>query len=425
MYRFYLIVYEYFFLPVFELLMRAAASFNPKIKRGIEGRKRMFEKLIIDVHGLDRRKRLIWFHSSSLGEFEQAKPIIEHLHSLGIYNILVTFFSPSGYENSKNYAYADIISYLPFDKTRLIKRFLSFVKPSLIVFMRYDVWPNLLFQLRKKDVPAFLVDATLRDNLVNSFPPVKNFYRTLYNDITRILTVSEKDKEGFVKLGVKKEKVDVAGDTRFDRVYRKSLEASKRNLLDPEIFKDKVVFIMGSSWEADEEVVFPAVSKLLDFDYELVTIVVPHEPTQTHIEGVEKYFAEKQYSTIRFSEMRNYDGQKIIIVDSIGILLSLYYYADIAYVGGSFKQIHNVLEPAVFGVPVLFGPKIETSREAKELVKLGSGIIVENKKAAYKELRKLISDESERKRLGEISAEFVRENVGATDKIVLELHKYI
>jgi 3-deoxy-D-manno-octulosonic-acid transferase len=404
--------------------MNLLALFNAKVKRGIDGRKRMFERLIIDVQDLDKRKKLIWFHSASLGEFEQAKPIIEHLHSLGIYNILVTFFSPSGYENSKNYKYADIITYLPFDKTGLIRKFLLYVKPSLVVFMRYDVWPNLLYQLGRKNVPTLLVDATLRESLINSFFVTKSFYRKLYNDITRILTVTQKDKENFIALGVEKSKIDVAGDTRFDRVYGKSREASKKNLLDKEIFGEKPVFIMGSSWEADEEVVFPAIKKLYDFGYEFVTIVVPHEPTSAHIEGVENYF-RNDYETIRFSEMRNYKSQPVIIVDSIGILLSLYYYSDIAYVGGSFKQIHNVLEPAVFGVPVLFGPKIETSREANDLVKLGSGIIVRDKKEAYKKLRFLLSNEKEREKLGEISAEYVKRNVGATEKIVLELHKFV
>jgi 3-deoxy-D-manno-octulosonic-acid transferase len=290
--------------------------------------------------------------------------------------------------------------------------------------MRYDVWPNLLYQLGRKNVPTLLVDATLRESLINSFFVTKSFYRKLYNDITRILTVTQKDKENFIALGVEKSKIDVAGDTRFDRVYGKSREASKKNLLDKEIFGEKPVFIMGSSWEADEEVVFPAIKKLYDFGYEFVTIVVPHEPTPVHIEGVENYF-RNDYETIRFSEMRNYKSQPVIIVDSIGILLSLYYYSDIAYVGGSFKQIHNVLEPAVFGVPVLFGPKIETSREANDLVKLGSGIIVRDKKEAYKKLRFLLSNEKEREKLGEISAEYVKRNVGATEKIVLELHKFV
>ncbi len=424
MYKVYLIVYEFLLLPLFAGIMKFVSLFNEKAKRGIDGRKKMFEKLLLEVHGLDKRKRLIWFHSSSLGEFEQAKPIIEHLHSLGIYNILVTFFSPSGYENSKNYAYADIISYLPFDKTNLIKRFITYVKPSLVVFMRYDVWPNLLFQLRRKNVPVFLVDATLRDSATNSFFIVRNFYKKLYNDLTRILTVSEKDMENFIRLGVNEKIVDVAGDTRFDRVYSKSLVASKKNLLDKTQFAGKPVFIIGSSWEADEEVLFPAIVKLLDYGYEFVTIVVPHEPTQSRIEGIENYFAGN-YSTIRFSEMRNYTDEKIIIVDSIGILLSLYYYGDIAYVGGSFKQIHNVLEPAVFGVPILFGPKIETSREAIELTERGAGLIVNNKKEAYKKLRMLLLNENVRKELGKISADFVKENIGATDKIVLELHKYI
>ncbi len=424
MIKFYLLIYDYILLPLFSFLMNLYSLFNEKARKAIEGRKRIFEKIILEIQDLNSHKRLVWFHASSMGEFEQAKPIIEKLHSLGVYNIMVTFFSPSGYENSKHYAFADIITYLPFDKSYLIKRFLTLVRPSLVVFMRYDIWPNLLINLEKRKIPVFLVDATLRDSRTETIGIVKSFYRTLYNKLSRILTVSEKDKENFLKIGVMPEIIDVAGDTRFDRVYGKSLEAKKKNLLDENIFNNRDVFIIGSSWEADENVLFPAIEKLYDFGYDFVTIVVPHEPTQSHIEGVENFFRNK-YNTIRFSEMRNYNGEKIIIVDSIGILLSLYYYADIAYVGGSFKQIHNVLEPAVFGVPVLFGPKIETSREANELVELGSGIIVKDKKEAYKKLRFLLLNKKERDKLGEISANYVKENIGATDKIILELHKYI
>ncbi len=422
--KFYLFIYNAILLPLFFMLLRLLGLFNSKIRKGLKGRKRLIEKLIIELNGIDKSKRIVWFHSSSMGEFEQAKPIIEKLNKLRIYTILVTFFSPSGYENQKNYPYADIVSYVPMDSPSEVRRFLSYINPSILIFMRYDVWPNLVYQVSKKNIPIFIVDATYSKSSNRSLFFVKAFYKELYSKISKIITVTENDRAGFLSLGLDREKVISAGDTRYDRVYQKSIEAKSRNLLDKTIFEEAPVFVFGSSWSADEDVIFPAVKKLIFYKYKIKMIVAPHEPTIPHIEGIEKYF-NPDVKTIRFSEMRNYSGEDVIIVDSVGILLSLYYYADFAYVGGSFKQIHNVLEPAVYGVPVLFGPKHHNSIEAEQLVKEGSGLVVTDKKSAYKTIRKLLKNEDKRKELGEISYNFVKSRIGSTDKIILELHKFI
>jgi 3-deoxy-D-manno-octulosonic-acid transferase len=423
--KFYFFIYNVVVLPVVSILFKIYGLLNSKVQKGIKGRERLIEKLIIELKGIDNSKKLIWFHSSSMGEFEQAKPIIENLKALGIYNILVTFFSPSGYENQKNYPYADIVSYAPFDNPKDVKRFLSYISPSILIFMRYDLWPNLVYHVSKRKIPIFLVDATFSKSQGMKLPFVKSFYKSLYSRLSAIITVTDDDRDGFISLGVNPSKIKVAGDTRFDRVNQKSIEAKDKNLIDKSIFGNSKLFVFGSSWEADEENIFPAVSKLLYHKFDITMIVAPHEPTLTHIEGIEKYFSPL-YKTIRFSEMRNYDGEKIIIVDSVGILLSLYFYADFAYVGGSVKQgIHNVLEPAVYGIPVLFGRKHHNSIEAEQLVKLGSGLVVYDKKSAYKTIRKLVVDDDYRTNLGEISRKFVHSKIGSTSTIVKELHKYI
>ncbi len=422
--KFYLFIYNAVLLPLFFLILRVLGLFNSKVRKGLKGRERLIEKLIIELNGIDKSKKIVWFHSSSMGEFEQAKPIIEKLNELQIYTILVTFFSPSGYENQKNYPFADIVSYVPMDSPTEVKRFLSYINPSILIFMRYDIWPNLVYQVSKKGIPIFIVDATYSQSSNRSLFFVKSFYKELYSKITRIMTVTEKDREGFLSLGLDENKILTAGDTRYDRVYQKSIEAQKKNLLDKNIFGDNPVFVFGSSWGADEDVVFPGVKKLLERKFKMKMIVAPHEPTIPHLEGIEKYF-NPEIKTIRFSEMRNYSGEDVIIVDSVGILLSLYYYADFAYVGGGFKQIHNVLEPAVYGVPVIFGPKHHNSIEAEMLVEVGSGLVVTDKKSAYKTIRRLLKDETWRKKLGQISSDFVKSRIGSTDKIILELHKYI
>ncbi len=421
----YYIVYNYFILPVLYAALRIAGLFNTKIKNGINGRKRVYENIIIAATSINKNKKLIWFHSSSLGEFEQAKPIIEKLKQEKDVNILVTFFSPSGYENSKKYPYADLISYIPFDSKFNTQKFVSIIKPALTVIMRYDLWPNIIEELNKNNIPIFLVDATLRSNSPRKFPIIKSFHKILFGYLTKILTVSESDANQFRTFGINENNVSAVGDTRFDRVYQRSLQAKEKRLISYNVLNNKKVFVAGSTWEQDEEVIFPALMKLAEVDKNILMIIAPHEPTLLHLEKIENEFAGK-LKTIRFSHLNTYTDERIIIIDSIGILLTLYTYANVAYIGGSFKQnIHNVLEAAVYGTPVMFGPKIENSQEAIKLVELGGGKVVNNKRQAYKYLRKMFSDESYRTAIGKISASYVQSNIGATDKILSAIYKVL
>ncbi len=421
----FFIFYNYFVLPFLYSALRIGGLFNKKIRKGILGRKRVYEELILSATTINKNKKLIWFHSSSLGEFEQAKPIIEKLKKDKNVNVLITFFSPSGYENSKKYPYADLISYIPFDTRINAEKFISITNPSIAVIMRYDLWPNIIDLLHKRNIPIYLVDATLRKDSPRNFPIIKSFHKILFGNLSKILTVSASDESAFQSFGFDDEKVKAVGDTRFDRVYERSLVAKEKKLINSGVLKDKKIFVAGSTWEQDEEVIFPAFLKLVKYDKNVIMIVAPHEPTLLHLEKIEHEFSGK-LKTIRFSHLNNYSDEKVIIVDSIGILLTLYTYADIAYVGGSFKQnIHNVLEAAVYGTPVLFGPKIENSQEAQTLTKIGGGIVINNKKQAYQKMRKLFSDDKMRKEAGNISAEFVQKNIGATNKILEAIYKVI
>lgn len=419
------IFYNFLLLPVLYAALRLAGIFNKKIRIGIIGRKRVYEELILNASAIDKNKKLVWFHSSSLGEFEQAKPIIEQLKKDKDVNVLITFFSPSGYINSNKYPHADLISYIPFDTRQNAKKFISITNPAIAIIMRYDLWPNIIETLNKRNIPAYLVDATLRENSPRSFPVIKSFHKILYNYLDKILTVSSKDAEEFRKFGIAENKIVIAGDTRFDRVYTRSLSAREKKLISDNIIDNKKVFVAGSTWEQDEDVIFPAFIKLAKFDEKVIMIVAPHEPTVIHLEKIENEFSGK-LKTIRFSHLNNYTDEKVIIIDSIGILLTLYTYADVAFVGGSFKQnIHNVLEAAVYGTPVLFGPKIENSQEAIRLAEIGGGIIIKDKRAAYKNLRELFSKDELRTETGLISSEYVKANIGATQKILSMIYPAI
>ena len=417
--------YNVFILPPLYVALLIGSIFNSKIRIGLKGRKRIFENLIIDAASLNKTKKLIWFHSSSLGEFEQAKPIIKELKKKFNVNILVTFFSPSGYLNSKKYPYADLVSYIPFDTSTNAQNFISLVKPDLAVIMRYDIWPNHIREMKRAGIPILLVDATMKKRSSRKMPLIKSFHEVLFKKITRVLAVSEADAEGFKEFGCTDEKLKIVGDTKFDRVYQKSLKAKESRLIKDEILKDKAVFVAGSTWNADEEIICPVFLKLQKYSGNILMIIAPHEPTILNIENIENEVG-KYVETIRFSHLNNYKNEKIIIVDSIGILSTLYFYADVAFVGGGFKSnVHNVLEAAVYGIPVLFGPKIENSQEPKELQKRGSGILIRNKKEAYKELRYLFSNDELRKSKKEISLKYIEENLGATEKIIKEIVKLL
>lgn len=419
------IIYNYFIIPLLYILLRIFGLFNDKTKRGLNGRKRVFENLILNAASLDKTKSLIWFHSSSLGEFEQAKPIIEELKKDKSINILVTFFSPSGYENSRKYPFADLISYMPFDTNFNAERFIKIVKPNLAVIMRYDIWPNHIWAMKKAGVSAYLVDATMKKDSPRMLPFIKNFHKHLFRDIDRILTISPEDASGFYKFGCSKEQINIVGDTRFDRVYQRSLLAKDKNLIKKDIFMGKKVIVAGSSWDQDEDVLLPAFIKLAKYDTDVILVIAPHEPTIINIERIEQEF-NSNIKSIRFSSLNNYESERVIIIDSIGILLTLYTYADVAFVGGGFKQnIHNVLEAAVYGIPVIFGPKIENSQEAIQLAKTGGGIVVRNKKEAYRQMRTLFSNDELRKHKGEISFNYVQGHLGATNKIIKEIYRVI
>lgn len=423
--KIWIIIYNVFIVPIFKLFFWLGPLFNQKIKMGVSDREKLFENLILNLAGSDRSKKMIWFHSSSMGEFEQAKPIIEQLKKKYNINIFVTFFSPSGYRNSLKYPYLDIISYLPIDTRENAQRILNLVRPNLVIFMRYDFWPNLLWELDKRAIPHFIVDATMKESSKRKLPILLNFHKFLFKGFTKILTVSELDKKNFLDFEINKDIVNSVGDTRFDRVYQKSLAAKNKKLFKDGLFGDKQIFVIGSSWESDEEVVLPAVIKLLQNDPSVIVFIAPHEPTIMHLERLEHSLMNKATS-IRFSFLNNYQNEKVIIIDSIGILLTLYSYADAAYVGGSFKQgIHNVLEPAVYGIPVIFGSKIENSQEALKLVELKGAKVIYNRRDCYRTIRSIFSDSQLKERMGTICKNYVLENIGATDKIISEINKYI
>lgn len=417
--HFWFTVYNWIVVPIFWTVFHCCALFNSKIRRGIRGRSNLFNRIEQDVRKLKRRKR-IWFHSSSLGEFEQAKPIIAALRQrFDQVDIIVSFFSPSGYEHSKNYKLANLITYIPFDSRANARRFLDLVRPDAAVLVRYDIWPNHVWELGRRGIPVIIANATLRSSSARLFGPLKSFHHYVYESLTSILTVSEADAASFRSFHLEQPEIRVVGETRYDQVWQRSEEARSRHLIPNGLLGRRTIIVAGSTWEEDEEVLLPAFRRVTRQDHSALMILVPHEPTIETIERLEAQLASLGLQTIRFSGLNDYSREQVIIVDSVGILTTLYRYAHVTYVGGSFKQgIHNVLEPAVYGVPVLYGPKHENSREAVEMARRKSGFVVHNKDECYRILHDLLNNRKRRQTAGSNALALVKENMGATERFM-------
>ena len=421
---FYQFLYNAIVLPLLWLALRTLGLVNGKIRRGIRGRRGLFASLQSQVANKLGPGTRLWFHASSLGEFEQAKPIIAALKQRrnGI-RIIVTFFSPSGFEHSKKYPLADVLSYIPFDTRANARRFLDLVRPDVAVIIRYDVWPNHLWELQRRGIPTLIANATMRTNTRRRFPVVRHFHHFVYDAINDILTVSKDDAEAFSIFALSKPTIEAIGDTRYDQVSIRSAEAKRRHIVAEQILRGKRVLVAGSTWPEDEAVLIPTVVKLQETFGDLLLILVPHEPTLDYLEELE---SEIPGPSIRFSALNEYSGERIVIVDSIGILLSLYSYAHVAYIGGSFKQnVHNVLEAAVYGVPVVYGPKHHNSQEAVKLAGSGGGFIVQDAQQMYDVVKFLLESEEKRTEAGRIAGDFVRRNVGATQRFLSHLDRYL
>ncbi|MCK9408805.1 MAG: glycosyltransferase N-terminal domain-containing protein [Bacteriovoracaceae bacterium] len=421
----YLIAYNIIVIPLLWCVFYFGGFVNKKIRRGIDGRTHLFRDLHNQIKKLNGTARF-WFHASSLGEFEQAKPIIAEIKKLHPQvDIIATFFSPSGFENSKNYKLANIISYIPFDSIRNVTAFIELIKPDVAIMVRYDIWPNMIYALQKRAIPIVIANATMKDDSLRMIPLFRQFHRSLYNCFTQILTVSQNDERAFRNFGTTVPVIDAIGDTRFDQVMLRSIDARQKHLLSDAIIGQKKIFVVGQSWGEDDDVIVPVLRTLQRYEKSLLTIIVPHEPTVEHLEALEAKL-EGIISFKRFSEMNTYQQEKVILIDSIGVLVALYQYAHVVYIGGSFRQgIHNVLEPAVFGVPVIYGPKHTNSQEAVELAKRGGGFVVEQERDLYRTLRSLLENPDARSIAGSISECFVREHCGATERILQYLQPYL
>lgn len=390
----------------YRLFIGIAALVNEKARRWISGRKAWEQQLELGLAKAEGRKRIL-FHCASLGEFEQARPVIEDFRRKHTdWFVVVSFFSPSGYEIRRNYANADFICYLPLDTPSNAHRFASLLQADIAVFVKYEFWYNMLSELKKSGSKLVLIAGKFRKNHI-FFKPYGSWFGTQLSLFNSIHVQDKESAKLLHSIGITS--TEVSGDPRFDRVTQNAENIEKIDVLEAWLSGRKCV-VAGSIWEPDENVLLP-------WDYEQALIIAPHEIGEAGLKRIESKAGKK---CVRYSELlENYELKSdILIIDNIGMLMRIYAYAAWAWVGGGFGSgLHNILEPAAFGVPVVFGPEHSKFPEADALLKAGGGFSIGSKT----ELRKIFCNQKQISSAGIAAAKFVESGKGATSKIIQTL----
>lgn len=419
---FWYLFYNVILIPLGYIAILIGAIFNEKLRKGLTGRRvtrREMERFRKKYPG----KELYLVHSASLGEFEQAKPVIRGLKTLRPDILIVaSFTSPSGYENAVRIAEVDLFIYLPLDSYFRMRRFVQKLRPTKMIFVMYELWPNLILNAVLHHIPTFLISARIRKASLKWKPVVRSFFSCMYRSLNYVYAVSKEDQQTVRKLvGSVKIKVLALGDTRYDQVFQRARERISQSL--PTLFPESPVFIAGSVWPQDTRHLFPALFRALKRHPELRLIIAPHEPNEYALETLEDAFHNEGYKTLRLSRVgKNPVTTTVVIVDRVGVLAELYHQSQIAFVGGSFRgSIHNVMEPAIAGIPVLFGPTHHNSREARLLLESGGGFCCENEKELYRRMHALLANSKTYQAAAEAARQVILKNLGASARTVKEI----
>ena len=400
------------FIRLYILILHLAAPFRSKARLMLEGRKRLLGEVSVAFKRV--QEPVAWFHCASLGEFEQGRPVMEGLRErYPEYKILITFFSPSGYEVRKNYLGADFVYYLPFDLPVSVRAFVAAVHPAMVVVVKYEFWYFLLHCLSRRHVPLFLISGIFRPGQV-FFRPWGRLYRSVLHTFTHLFVQDEKSRDLLRGIGILN--VTVSGDTRFDRVYEISRYPQIADLVE-EFCAGAPVMVVGSLWPEDLRVLLPLIREAPGG---LKFVIAPHEVEEG---GIRRLVQELGEGTLRYSTAgtTRADAFRILVIDNVGMLSSLYRFGVVAYVGGAFGEgLHNILEPAACGVPVFFGRSRSNAkyREAGELLAAGGAFEVSEASELRSGVRRLLEDPAEQKRASEAGLHYVLARKGATSTIL-------
>lgn len=393
-------------IKIYSLLIWIFSFFNQKAKLFTSGRKQIFRNIAAKVNPSDQN---IWFHFASLGEFEQGRPVLEKIKTLKPEKkIIITFFSPSGFEIRKNYTLADAIFYLPIDTQKNAQKFIELIKPEMAIFTKYEFWYFYFAELKKNKIPLYLISGIFRPNQV-FFKNYGRFYRNILKSVTHFFVQNEESKNLLNSIGINA--TTISGDTRFDRVYENAKQPKQLSVIE-HFSTDKKTIICGSTWPEDEKLIAELALQYQDWKF----IIAPHEVDENHIQNIGKLFT----NSIRFSKFKTGEIREsnILIIDNIGMLSSLYQYGKLAYIGGGFGAgIHNTLEAAAFGLPVIFGPKYNKFQEAKDLIKIDAAKSISNQN----ELNDAFEYFATNEKSSVAAKNYILEKKGATEIILAKI----
>jgi 3-deoxy-D-manno-octulosonic-acid transferase len=422
--------YNTIVVPALFVGFHITARFNPKTREGIAGRQNVFKFLENQLESARELDQTAWFHFTSVGEFEQAKPLIEAIQDNA--RIVLTYFSPSVQPSVAKYPHCDAVSYLPLDTARNAKRLIELIKPSILIFSKFDIWPNLVWCASKHRVSIILIAGALNAKSKRLAPFARSFFKCVQQCLALHCVISDRDAQRFRRICPSNTEIEVTGDTRFDRVYQHAVAVdSEAQLFPGQSTLQRPILIAGSTYSADERVLLEAYSLLRkDSPQDMpCLILVPHEPTAERITEIQTQLDRQRFSHTCFSQLHagaDLSQIDVIVIDTVGLLAKLYRLGNIAFVGGSFHgSVHNVMEPAAMAKPVLFGPTIHNAYEAYLLKDRRAARLVNSAQELADALKSLFSNAGLRNRMGKIAVETIEENLGATERTLARIKPYL
>ncbi len=428
-------VYNCLALPTARAASRLSAPWKPKLSVGLAGRKASFTRIesFLAAHSGGRGNHGILLHASSVGEYLQAEPLMQRIRQAdSTIPLYLSYFSPSVEKRARSCSHADLSFYLPEDTRANMNRLLATLAPRLILISKFDIWPNLVWEAARRGIPVAVTAATLSPGSGRLRGVAGSFHRAFYPLLGRVCAISREDADNFVRLGVASQRCVVTGDTRFDQTWERAAAVTENDPLVRPFhgWREKIIFAAGSIWPADQQRLLPALGELCKRFGNLRLILAPHEPSDEHLRQLTDFCTRaalgcELYSSLGAS-IQVAPATRAVIVDTVGALAAVYRAADMAYIGGSFDSgVHNTMEPACFGLPLLFGPRHLNSYEARLMIEAGGAFCAQDAGQITKRAGRLIGDGEFRKKCGHSARRVVQANLGATDRTIRALADFL
>jgi 3-deoxy-D-manno-octulosonic-acid transferase len=425
----FFVVYNVLKVPLF-LLVRVAGLFNIKIRRTLQGRRNLFPLLRESMSRVPADVRRFWIHISSMGEFEQALPLIEELAKRYPSDwFIISLFSPSAFDHISWRHPRAVITYLPLDGYCQAKKFIEIIRPSVHIIIRHDIWPNFQWLLQRRHIPSLLINASISDERFHAVLRFKFIYQQIYATFSAVCVVSALNEMRMRAIYEQPQNIHVCGDTRYDRVHQRALDTTKIDwILQSQQFQRSSCLVAGSTWPSDEEVILPALLETIRRQPNFKLILAPHEMDAGHLQALEQQFLQEGLAVLRLSAFEANPKQecRVLLIDRIGLLANLYALGQVAIVGGGFGPgVHSVLEPAAHGCVVCYGPRHLNSPEAKEMTSAGVGLTFTGREEFVLLLHSLFENPEKTRQRGDTVRAYILKNIGAGKRTADVVARYV